>query len=113
MTTEAAGCPVEAVVAVIGGKWKTGILYNLLHRPHRFGELRRALGPITEKMLIQQLRELEAEGVVRRHAFPEIPPRVEYSLTEHGLALRPALEALRAWGEVHRRRGGVVERDEG
>lgn len=104
MASERYTCPVEAVVDVIGGKWKTGILYNLLQRPYRFGELRRAMAPVTEKMLTQQLRELEAHGVVHRQVFPEVPPRVEYSLTAYGLTLRPALEALRDWGERHLQR---------
>ncbi len=106
MAYETPTCPVEAVVDVIGGRWKTGILYNLLLRPHRFSALRRAMGPITEKMLIQQLRELEAQGVVQREVFHEVPPRVEYSLTAYGRTLGPTLEALRDWGEQHLRRAG-------
>lgn len=106
MSQKTVSCPVEAVVRVIGGRWKTGILYNLLQRPHRFGELRRAMGPITEKMLIQQLRELEAQAVVHREVFHEVPPRVEYSLTAYGRTLGPILESLRAWGERHRQRTG-------
>jgi DNA-binding HxlR family transcriptional regulator len=94
-------CPIEAVVGVIGGKWKCGILFNLLPGPRRFGELRRAMGPITEKMLIQQLRELEADGVVHRELFPEVPPKVEYSLTEHGQTLQEVLQALCTWGKRH------------
>lgn len=106
MVQGATTCPVESVGAVIGGRWKTGILYNLLQRPHRFGELRRAMGPITEKMLIQQLRELESQDVVHRRVFHEVPPRVEYSLTAYGATLAPILEALRDWGERHLKRAG-------
>ncbi len=93
--------PVEAVAGVIGGRWKTGILYNLMQRPYRFAELRRALGPVTEKMLIQQLRELEGDGLLHRELFPQVPPRVEYSLTHYGRTLGPVLDVLRAWGEQH------------
>ena len=94
-------CPIEVTLDVIGGKWKCLILWHLRGRPYRPGELRRLIPNISEKMLTQQLRELEADGVVRREAFGEVPPRVEYSLSEHGRTLNGVLETLCGWGEVH------------
>lgn len=93
--------PVQGAMTVIGGRWKCPIIYKLLERPHRYGELRRALAPVSEKMLIQQLRELEADDIVHRELFPEVPPRVEYSLTEHGSTLRSVLEPLCEWSREH------------
>jgi DNA-binding HxlR family transcriptional regulator len=84
---------------VVGGKWKALILWSLGQRPMRFGELRREVGAISEKMLIQQLRELRHHGVVHRESFHEVPPRVEYSLTDLGRGLVVALDALGQWGE--------------
>ncbi len=100
-------------MSVIGGRWKCVIVYKLLERTHRYGELRRALAPISEKMLIQQLRELEADEIVHRKVFPEIPPRVEYSLTRHGLTLRSVLEPLCDWSRKHmaRRESGRSKGD--
>lgn len=97
-------CSLESIVGVLGGKWKPGILFNLLVQPMRFSELRRQLGPVTEKMLAQQLRELEAEGVVLRKDFGEVPPRVVYSLTPYGKTLDPVLRQMASWGETHARR---------
>ncbi len=94
-------CPVETALRAIGGKWKCVILWFLRKRAYRTGELRRQIPGISEKMLIQQLRDLEATGVVHRQVFHEVPPRVEYSLTEHGRALEPVLEALCDWGLRH------------
>ncbi|WP_030812650.1 winged helix-turn-helix transcriptional regulator [Streptomyces sp. NRRL S-337] len=94
-------CGLDAAVDVIGGKWKVLLLWALAERPHRFGELRRGLPKITEKVLTQQLRELEADGIVHRETFPEVPPRVEYSLTEAGHSLNEALAPLGAWGTAH------------
>ena len=82
-------CPVEATLDMIGGKYKTLILWKLISGPMRFSELRRAVPAATPKMLTQQLRELEADGLVHREIFPVIPPRVEYSLTEFGRSIRP------------------------
>ena len=81
------GCGLEAALAVVGGKWKPIVLWHLAGGPRRFGELRRLVTGISEKMLIQQLREMEADGIVARKDFREIPPRVEYSLTEFGVSL--------------------------
>lgn len=94
-------CGLDAAVAVIGGKWKPLILWALHAKPQRFGELRRNISGITEKMLIQQLRELEADGVVHRESFHEVPPRVEYSLTKLGDSLNEALLPLGDWGDKH------------
>ncbi len=91
-------CPVEVTLAVIGGKWKTLILYHLIDHTLRFSELKRTIPEITQRMLTNQLRELERDGVVHRKVFPEVPVRVEYSLTEDGYSLVPILEALCEWG---------------
>lgn len=94
-------CPTEATLAVIGGRWKVPILWNLLPGVCRFGELSRKLAGVTQKMLTQQLRELESDGLVHRKVYPEVPPRVEYSLTELGNSLQPVIEALSNWGETY------------
>jgi DNA-binding HxlR family transcriptional regulator len=97
-------CPVEAALDVIGGKWKIVILCWLRQGTHRFGELRRQIPGVSERMLTQQLRELERDGVVRREVYPEVPPRVEYSLTPFGETLRPVMDLLNKWGVRHLRR---------
>ena len=95
------GCPVEATLDVIGGKWKGVILYKLLERPMRFSELKRQLPAITQRMLTLQLRELEEDGIVHREIYKEIPPRVEYSLTNFGKTLEPILLAMLTWGDQY------------
>jgi DNA-binding HxlR family transcriptional regulator len=95
------GCPVEATLDVIGGKWKGVILYKLLEQPRRFSELKRELPTITQRMLTLQLRELEEDGIVHREIYKEIPPRVEYSLTEFGKTLKPILIAMLTWGDQY------------
>jgi DNA-binding HxlR family transcriptional regulator len=95
------GCPVEATVDVLGGKWKAVILYYLFRGPKRFNELRRLLPDVTQRMLTLQLRELELDGIVHREIFKQIPPRVEYSLTEFGVSLGPIIVQMRDWGEVY------------
>jgi len=92
-------CGLDAAMDVVGGKWKALILWALAERTHRFGELKRAVPGISEKMLAQQLRELEGDGIVHREVYPEVPPRVEYSLTPAGVALNAALAPLGGWGE--------------
>lgn len=101
------GCPVEATLELIGGKWKGLVLYHLLQGTLRFNELRRKLPSVTQRMLTRQLRELEAAGLIVRTIYAEIPPRVEYTLTEHGESLRPVILALREWGQdyLNARRG--------
>lgn len=91
---------MAVIVAVLGGKWKPGILFNLMTAPMRFAELRRKLG-VSEKVLTHQLRELEAHGVVRRKVSRDVPPRVTYSLTRYGRTLRPILEGMGTWGDAH------------
>lgn len=95
------GCPVEAALEAIGGKWKGVILYNLLSQTLRFSELRRLIPDITQRMLTKQLRELEAENLIARKVYPEVPPKVEYSITAYGETLTPVIEALRTWGLQH------------
>jgi DNA-binding HxlR family transcriptional regulator len=92
-------CPVEATLAVIGGRWKSLILWNLCNDTLRFSELKKRMPTITQRMLTNQLRELEQDGVIARKAYAEVPVRVEYSLTARGKSLRPILEALCAWGQ--------------
>ncbi|MEV6651216.1 helix-turn-helix domain-containing protein [Streptomyces sp. NPDC051219] len=97
-------CGLDAAVDVVGGKWKPLILWALHDGTHRFGELKRHVEGVSEKMLIQQLRELEADGIVHREVYREVPPRVEYSLTELGRALNTALLPLGDWGETYMER---------
>lgn len=91
-------CPVRTTLHVLGGKWKLLILSCLLEEPRRYGELRRLIPEITEKMLIQQLRELEEHGIVSRTVQQQVPPRVDYALTEQGRLAQPVFEALLGWG---------------
>lgn len=95
------GCPVEACLEVIGGKWKGVILFHLLGGTKRFGQLSRLMPAVTQRMLTRQLRELEADGIVVRAAYPEVPPRVEYSLSPFGKTLAPVLQVLRGWGSEY------------
>lgn len=97
-------CPVEHALSVIGGKWKTLIIWHLNDRTKRFGELKKEIPLITQKMLTQQLRELEADGVVSRKVYAEVPPKVEYSLTELGKSLGPVMQAMCDWGEQYKNR---------
>ncbi|MEU3718229.1 winged helix-turn-helix transcriptional regulator [Streptomyces californicus] len=98
-------CGIDAAMDVIGGKWKVLILWALNERTCRFGELRRAVPGVTEKVLSSHLRELEDDGIVHREVYAEVPPRVEYSLTPLGLSLNAALEPLGQWGRDHIYRG--------
>lgn len=99
-------CPVDVTLTVIGGKWKAVLVFHLSRGgAHRFAELRRKTPGISERVLARQLRELEGDGIVTREVFPEVPPRVEYSLTEYGESLRPVTEAMCEWGKQHRSRG--------
>ncbi|SEM56649.1 transcriptional regulator, HxlR family [Pseudoxanthomonas sp. GM95] len=95
------GCTVEVTLHVIGGVWKPLILFHLLTGKKRFMQLQRRVPNATQRMLTLQLRELEADGVIHREVFPEVPPRVEYELTEFGRTLEPVLLMLRDWGAVH------------
>jgi len=96
--TSSAYCPVRTTLNVLGGKWKLLILSYLIDGPQRYGELRRLAPDITEKMLIQELRELETDGIVTRLVYQQVPPKVEYMLTEHGQAVLPVMQALVNWG---------------
>lgn len=95
------GCPVEAALAIVGGKWKGIILYHLRHETRRFNELRRLIPDVTQRMLTKQLRELEAHQIINRKIYRQIPPKVEYSLTNFGLTLTPILQALEEWGDEY------------
>jgi DNA-binding HxlR family transcriptional regulator len=94
-------CGLDAALAVIGGKWKPLILFHLAKEPLRYGELRRAVGSVTHKVLIQQLKQLEADGIVKRFDYQEVPPHVDYSLTRLGRTLARALAPLCDWGTAH------------
>jgi DNA-binding HxlR family transcriptional regulator len=91
-------CPVNFTLELIGGRWKTLILFNLQKKAMRFSELKRALPGVTEKMLTQQLRELEADNLLTRTVYAEVPPRVEYSLTDLGKSLWPVMDNIAQWG---------------
>lgn len=91
-------CAVESTLEVIGGRWKVLILRELLQGVRRFNELHRSLHGITQKMLTQQLRELEEDGIIHREVYLQVPPKVEYSLTETGKTLQPVLDAMHDWG---------------
>lgn len=92
-------CPVEAALSLISGKYKCIILWHLMQWTHRYGELHRLIPQATPKMLTQQLRELEADGVIHREVYPVVPPRTEYSLTEFGRSLSSIIEAMCDWGK--------------
>ncbi|MEU5937940.1 helix-turn-helix domain-containing protein [Micromonospora sp. NPDC047548] len=101
-------CGIDAAMDVVSGKWKSLILWDLdQHGTRRFAELRRGLPGVSEKMLIQHLREMEADGLVHREVYREVPPKVEYSLTEHGVSLNAALAPLGRWGTERIRRIGA------
>ncbi len=97
-------CPVAVTLKVIGGKWKPVILFYLNEKERRFSELGRNLQGITQKMLTKQLREMEADGLVKRKVYPEVPPKVEYSITAYGKTLKPILNSMCKWGKEHQKR---------
>ncbi len=94
-------CPVEATLDIIGGKWKSIILFRVLEETRRFNELRRLLPNLTQRILTNQLRELESDGLISRKIYAEIPPKVEYSITEFGKTLEPVLRTLTQWAHQH------------
>jgi DNA-binding HxlR family transcriptional regulator len=94
-------CGFAAALQAIGGKWKTSLLWALHLRSHRFAELRRLLPGISEKVLTQQLRQMEEDGLISRHDYNEVPPRVEYSVTPLGLSLNDAVTTMSTWGKQH------------
>lgn len=95
------GCAVEVTLSVMGGTWKPIVLFHLLHGTKRFSELARAIPNVTQRMLTLQLRELEEAGMVTRTVYAEVPPRVDYELTEMGQSLKPVLTAMRDWGQAY------------
>lgn len=95
-------CPVETTLTLIGDKWKVLILRDLLPGKKRFGELRKSVGNVSQKVLTAQLRAMEDSGLVSRKVYAEVPPRVEYSLTELGQSLKPILDAMQIWGENYK-----------
>ena len=94
-------CPIGTAISIIGGKWKLPILYNLREETLRFSELRKALPQVTQKMLTQQLRELEKDGMISRKVYAQVPPKVEYSITPLAKKLEPSLELLCVWGREY------------
>ena len=94
-------CPIEATLSLISDKWKILILRDLLTGTKRFGELKKSIGSISQKVLTSNLRAMEDDGLVVRQVYAEVPPRVEYTLTERGESLRPVIDAMRIWGEEH------------
>lgn len=101
---ELPACPVETTLTLIGDKWKVLILRDLLPGKKRFGELKKSIGSVSQKVLTAQLRDMEKNGLVNRKVYPEVPPRVEYSLTELGQSLKPILDAMWNWGEEYKAR---------
>ena len=96
-------CPVETTLTLIGDKWKVLILRDLMNKTLRFGELKRSIGTVSQKVLTAQLRDLEHDGLVHREVFAEVPPRVEYSLTDTGRSLEPVIDSMRIWGEAYQK----------
>ena len=103
---EGSFCPVTRTMSVIGGKWKPIIMWTVRCCTRRFGEIKKMIPGITQKMLTQQLRELERDGIINRKVYPVVPPMVEYSLTEYGRTLIPILDTMAEWGAGHRDSGG-------
>ena len=101
MKTKEMKCPAEYTLSLIDGRWKIPLIFHLLNGAKRFSELARALAGVTQKMLTQQLREMERDGLVERKIFPEVPPRVEYSLTPLGASLKPVVDSMCRWGVAH------------
>ena len=101
---EMPACPVATTVQLIGSKWKLLIMRNLLQRPWRFNELRKNLEGISQKVLTDSLRSMEEDGIITRTVYPEVPPRVEYTLTETGLSLKPILDSMSDWGTSYKKK---------
>ena len=99
---ELPACPVETTLTLIGDKWKVLILRDLMPGTKRFGELKKSVGGVSQKVLTAQLRAMEESGLVRRRVYAEVPPRVEYSLTDLGRSLKPILDAMLAWGQAYK-----------
>lgn len=102
MKNELPACPVEITMGLIGDKWKVLIIRDLLTGTKRFGQLKKSLNTITQKLLTNNLRQMEASGLIERKVYAEVPPRVEYSLTDTGISLKPILDSMVAWGNEYR-----------
>lgn len=102
MRRELPACPVEITLSLIGDKWKVLVLRELINGTKRFGELKKSIGSISQKVLTQQLRSMEEDGLVERKVYAEVPPRVEYSLTKDGFSLKPILDSMMEWGEQYK-----------
>ncbi|MFW2487904.1 winged helix-turn-helix transcriptional regulator [Clostridium chromiireducens] len=102
MTKELPACPVEMTLQLIGNRWKVLIMRDLLEGTKRFGELKKSVGSITQKVLTQNLRDMEACGLLTRKVYAEVPPRVDYTLTETGYSLKPILDSMNAWGTSYK-----------
>ena len=105
---ELPACPVETTLTLISDKWKVLILRDLMPGTKRFGELKKSIGSVSQKVLTAQLREMERSGLLTRTVYPEVPPRVEYTLTDLGYSLKPILDAMRNWGEAYKAKTGVA-----
>ena len=103
---ELPACPVETTLMLIGDKWKVLILRDLMEGTKRFGELKKSIGTVSQKVLTAQLRDMEAKGLLTRTVYAEVPPRVEYTLTETGRSLKPILDSMVIWGTDYQRRNG-------
>lgn len=103
---ELPACPVETTLMLIGDKWKVLILRDLINGTRRFGELKKSIGGVSQKVLTAQLRDMEENGLITRQVYAEVPPRVEYSLTELGRSLKPILDAMQNWGEEYKAQNG-------
>ena len=99
-------CPVETTLMLIGDKWKVLILRDLMNGTMRFGELKKSIGTVSQKVLTDQLRDMEEKGLLTRKVYAEVPPRVEYTLTETGYSLKPVLDAMWAWGAEYKAKNG-------
>ena len=103
---ELPACPVETTLMLIGDKWKVLILRDLMDGTKRFGELKKSIGTVSQKVLTTQLRDMEEKGLLTRKVYAEVPPRVEYTLTETGYSLKPVLDAMWAWGAEYKAKNG-------
>lgn len=106
--TRLPACPVETTLSLIGDKWKVLILRDLLPGTKRFGELKKSIGSVSQKVLTAQLRDMEEKGLVSRKVYAEVPPRVEYTLTDTGYSLRPVLEAMEDWGNAYKEKSASL-----
>ena len=109
---ELPACPVETTLMLIGDKWKVLILRDLMDDTKRFGELKKSIGHVTQKVLTAQLRDMEAKGLLTRKVYAEVPPRVEYTLTEPGYSLTPLLDSMDVWGTNYKEKAAAMEDDD-